>query len=179
MPYTRTWSEELIAEWLQLKGYFVEISVPIRTAEPGGRPEADVLGIRIRDRVLEIMHVEVGSLPGGTEKNIQHIQKKFSSVNQKAIEEYCRKKLGFDGKASYENLYIATYVSKETIEATKKNNINIKHLDSFIKEDVIPAIDDWKEKPPFKPKTKGTTTLPDGLWLLHLVEKMMDIQLKR
>ena len=26
MPYAKTWSEELVAEWLQLEGFLVEIS---------------------------------------------------------------------------------------------------------------------------------------------------------
>jgi len=35
MPFPRTWSEELIAEWLALKGYAVESSIPISTTDAG------------------------------------------------------------------------------------------------------------------------------------------------
>ncbi|MEM1583719.1 MAG: hypothetical protein QXF28_07345 [Nitrososphaerota archaeon] len=53
MP-TRTWSEELVAEWLHLQDYFVEVSVPIRTTEPGGRFEADVFrGLRLKMESLK------------------------------------------------------------------------------------------------------------------------------
>ena len=47
MPFPRTWSEELIAEWLALKGYAVESGIPIRTTDAGGRNEIDVIGYKI------------------------------------------------------------------------------------------------------------------------------------
>lgn len=68
MPFPRTWSEELIAEWLQLKGYFVEAGVPIRSGPKGGRFEADIIGIKGKDDTLEIFHIEVGSLPDNPKK---------------------------------------------------------------------------------------------------------------
>jgi len=61
MPLPRTWSEELISEWLQLKGYFVEAGVLMRSGQKGGRLEADIVGVRANDNRLEIFHVEVGS----------------------------------------------------------------------------------------------------------------------
>jgi len=176
MPYTRTWSEELVAEWLHLQNYFVEVSVPIRTAKPGGRFEADVLGVKIENGVLKIIHVEVGSLSNRPKVNIEKIQKKFNDKNRKAVEDYCKKKLGFNGEINYQSLYIATYVPNTTLTEAKRENINIKSIDEFIQEDVIPTIENWKKNPPFKSKTKGESiVLPDGLWLLHVVERMRKI----
>ncbi len=58
----------------------------------------------------------------------------------------------------------ATYVSDKTLSITKQRNINIKSIDAFIQEDIIPAIDNWKKNPPFESKTKGEMiVLPDGL----------------
>jgi hypothetical protein len=53
MPFPRTWSEELIAEWLQLKEYLVEIRVPISSSEVEGRNEADVVGAKFRDSIFK------------------------------------------------------------------------------------------------------------------------------
>ena len=43
MPFPRTWSEELIAEWLALKGYAVESGIPISTTDARSRNEVDVI----------------------------------------------------------------------------------------------------------------------------------------
>jgi hypothetical protein len=49
MPWGRTWSEELVAEWLELEGFLVTIGLKVRTGKGGGRKEADVVGARIRN----------------------------------------------------------------------------------------------------------------------------------
>jgi len=49
MPFVKTWSEELVAEWLRLEGYFVEESVPFGVTLAGGRLEADVVGCENRE----------------------------------------------------------------------------------------------------------------------------------
>jgi hypothetical protein len=174
MPYTRTWSEELVAEWLQLEGYFVEVSVPIGVTPKGGRFEADIIGIRIRNHTLKIMHVETGNLTESANQNIQSIQGKFTPQRQNAIINYCRNKLGFKGRASYNNLYVATYVSKKTLLLAKKSKINLKYVEDFIQQDVVSAIKKWKAKPPTGGKTTGEIiTLPDGLWFLHLIDHIL------
>jgi hypothetical protein len=62
MSFGTTWSEELVAEWLVLKGYFVLTNVPYATHERGGVVEADAVGFKIfDDGSTEILHVEVGS----------------------------------------------------------------------------------------------------------------------
>jgi len=86
MPYTRTWSEELVAEWLQLEGYFVEVSVQIGVTPKGGRFEADIIGIRIKNHTLEIMHVEVGNLAESADSNIQSVQGKFTHQSKTLIQ---------------------------------------------------------------------------------------------
>ena len=174
MPYTRTWSEELVAEWLQLDGYFVEVSVPVGVTSKGGRFEADIIGIKIVNQTLQVMHVEIGHLTKSAGMNIQHIQDKFSNQMQHAIRDYCTKKLGFKGKVSYNNLYVAPYVSKKTLPLAKKTNINLKRMEDFIQQDVVPAINRWKANPPTGSKTTGKDiTLPDGLWFLHLIDYIL------
>jgi len=53
MPFPKTWSEELIAEWLQLKENLVKIGVPISSSEVEGRNEADVVGAKFRDSIFK------------------------------------------------------------------------------------------------------------------------------
>jgi len=47
MPIPRTWSEELVSEWLCLEGYSTEIGLHVGKGIAGGRAEADVVGIKI------------------------------------------------------------------------------------------------------------------------------------
>ena len=174
MPYTRTWSEELVAEWLQLDGYFIEISVPYGVTKAGGRFEADVIGVKIENNILEIKHIEVGNLAESATNNIKIIQNKFTPAKINALITYCRQKLAFKGKVNYSNLYVATYVSNRTIPLAKKNGVNLKCIEDFIRDDVVPTIKRWKANPPYHPITRGKIiALPDGLWLLHLIDYVL------
>jgi len=176
MPFARTWSEELVAEWLQLEGFLAEVGVPIMSASGGGRREADVIGARIHESILEIQHVEVGALPGGPEHDIETIRKKFSPENEKAIEAYCRKKFGFkEEDVRVEKCYVATYASKKTQAKAIPEAIggsSFVMLDDFVRDKVVPAIRKWKEKPPHETKIKGHyLVLPDGMWLLQVLDR--------
>jgi hypothetical protein len=51
-----------VAEWLQLNEYLVEVGLPAATAPAGGRFTPDVVGAKISQNVLDIIHVEVGQL---------------------------------------------------------------------------------------------------------------------
>ncbi len=82
MPIPRTWSEELVCEWLCLKGYSTEVGIPLSKGLMGGRDEADIVGFKIgeigsKKSVLQINHVEIGQL-GGFDYNIKMLKKKFS-----------------------------------------------------------------------------------------------------
>mgnify|MGYP001108266641 CR=1 FL=1 len=62
MPFPRTWTEELIAERLQLDGFLTQTNLPVHVSKAGGRFEADVVGARIKEKILEIRHIEPGAL---------------------------------------------------------------------------------------------------------------------
>jgi len=181
MPFVKTWSEELVAEWLTTEKYLVEKSAPYATRPVGGRLEADLLGVKIENEKLHIRHVEVGNLTGSTEKSIQTVINKF---HPSEIARYCKEKLGFSGQAECECIYVVTYSSKKKVEAIDRatDNIKVKRMEDFIKEDVLPAIESWKSDPsPYKPKIVGeSVALPDSLWLLHLLDyiktKMGDLK---
>lgn len=176
MPFPRTWSEELIAEWLQLKGYFVEIGVPIRSGRRGGRSEADVVGVRAKDNRVEIFHIEVGSLSGNPADNAKVIRQKFSEQRHTALKEYCRKRLGVppNRQVTYNTLYIAVWASDKTISYLKQKHLPVKRLSEFVENEVLSAIKEWKKDPPHRPQTRGKNiTLPEGMWLLYLVDYLL------
>jgi len=172
MPFARTWSEELVAEWLQLEGYSVEIGVPVVTPKKGGRREADIVGARVKDGVLEIFHVEVGVLSGSAEKNIQGITNKFSKHIRESLKKYFSERFGIvpSNKVSYNSMYIAASVSRKTVTLARQTGIPLIKLEDFIRQKIIPTISEWKKKAPHRPKWGATP--PEGLWLLCLIDYM-------
>lgn len=119
-----------------------------------GRFEADVLGVKIENGVIKIIHVEVGSLSNRPEVNIEKIQKKFNDKNRKAVEDYCKKKLGFNGEINYQSLHIVTYVPNTTLTEAKRENINIKSIRWIHTRRRIPTIENWKKNPRLNLKQK-------------------------
>jgi hypothetical protein len=177
MPFPRTWSEELIAEWLALKGYAVESGIPTSTTGAGGRKEADIIGYKItNNNELEIIHIEIST----SHPKIEEIEKKFSEDIEQKLINYIKKKLNItDRKYQTKKIYIDIYSSKKTIEnlnqhpTLKQKVIQVKRLSEVIIDDVIPTIKQWKASPPHKSKGKGNITLPESFWLLKLIEFLM------
>lgn len=171
MPFTKTWTEELVAEWLQLNGYLVEAGLPAGVTPAGGRYVADVVGAKVSGNALEIIHVEVGQLSGG-KQSVASLGKKFSNNVCKAIENYFRQKLGFaTGTVNYQKMYVASFWTKHTVNGAKQLGINVRTLPDFIRQEVTQAIRNWKQHPPHRPITGGANiTLPESNWLLQLID---------
>jgi len=171
MPIPRTWSEELIAEWLQLNGYLVETGVLIGSKEPGGRDEADVVGVKVEKGLLYIHHIEVGNVSQGVKEFEETLKKKFSHEHQTKIERRYtdRLDLGRAAKPKYSHLYIATSVSNKILKELGEK-FNIERLDEFLFEKIIPDIEKWKEKPYSGALTTGAFTPPENLWLICLID---------
>ena len=168
-PFAANWVEELVAEWLQLEGYLVEVGLPVSVARKGGRYEADVVGARVRGNSLEIAHVECGQLAGG-QSSVNALMKKFSPSNCTRIEAYFRQRFGFTGaNVNYHKMYIASFWSKPTMQGAGNLGINVRPLPDFIRNEVLQAINRWKRNPPSQ--TPGRhITLPQTFWLLQLID---------
>ena len=164
--FPRTWSEELVSEWVQLKGYVVEAGVPILSTVAGGRAEADVLGFRGEDDTLEILHIEVGTLPGGQKEDLKMVSNKFSPERVEAIKDYAKSKFKV-AEVKYRPMYIAVYVSVPSLLNLRNHGYNVKHFADVIKDDIIPDLKKWKEDAPARTKD---VTPPDGLWLIKLLD---------
>ncbi len=173
MPYTKTWSEELVAEWLQLEGYLVEVSLPLPAGSQGGRGEADVVGARINQNTLEIRHIEVGSLPENTKDNLSRIRSKYTPHKQNYIKKYFSTRFNFplSGHIKYEALWIVTHTANKTATAAGQEGYTVQKIDDFVKKTICDSIKNWKKKPPFQ-LTKGKAlVLPDSLWLLQIIDR--------
>ena len=170
MPFTSNWLEELVAEWLQLDGYCVEVGLPVSVMKVGGRFEADVVGAKVVNNELQIRHIECGQLPSG-EQSIKSLQNKFSDRNRSSIEEYFKQRFGIVGKVNYDKLYVASYWSRPVIEKAGKLGIIIITLPDFIVNEVLPTIHKWRDNAPQQPRTRGKhITLPQSCWFLQLID---------
>jgi len=180
MPFAKTWTEELVAEWLQLNGYLVEAGLPAGVTAAGGRYTADVVGAKVSGNMLEIIHVEVGQLSGGRQ-SVASLNNKFSQNVCVAIENYFKQKLGFvAGKVNYQKMYVASFWTKPTVSGAKQLGINVRPLPDFIQQEVFQVIQNWKRQPPHRPKAKGSIiTLPESHWLLQLIDYFKSYELLR
>ena len=79
----RTFSETLIAEWLQLDEWAVRTGVPLEAKASGGRDEADIVGLKIVGNKARIIHIEVGTLGGSSSDNITKLNVKFHDDKKK------------------------------------------------------------------------------------------------
>ena len=70
MTFQVEWEEQLIAEWLSLKGFLVETNVGLIAPKAGGRHEADIIAVKVNKKRVMIRHIEVGVLSGGFKANL-------------------------------------------------------------------------------------------------------------
>jgi hypothetical protein len=180
MPFPRTWAEELIGEWLHLEGFLVETNLPVSVESAGGRVEADVLGARISNGQLQILHIETGQLSGG-EKSISSVKKKFGSVMRESVEGYFKELFCYTGESIiYTPMYIATFWTKTTVEGLKRLGVEVLSLPLFIMEKVLPTITRWKQNPLHLPQSPGLLiTLPESYWLLLLLDYLREKKILR
>lgn len=172
MPFPKTWIEELVIEWLHLEGFLVEANLPVGVARLGGRLEADVVGARISDNTLEVIHIETGQLSGGQKGANAVINKKFSSSVCKSVTNYFTQRLSFtSNKVNYRKFYVPIYWTKPTITILTQSGVIVEFIPDFVCKKVLPTIRRWKQNPPHQPQIKGkTVTLPESYWLLQLID---------
>lgn len=104
------------------------------------------------------------------------IKRKFSEQRQNAIKDYCRNRLEFapNQQIDYEKLYIAVWASDKTMSYLEQQRLPVIALSDLIEHEIGPTIRQWKKKPPHKPQTRGKIiTLPEGMWLLYLVDYLL------
>jgi methionine aminopeptidase len=204
MPFVKTWTEELISEWLLLKGYIALQNVRLKSGRGGGIREADILGLKLRKETspeadiivetLEILHIEIGSLPGRFEKNSALIKDKFVLEREEAIKDILidiielesvlsKCILGYSrlgsSKIEYKPIYIANYVAKKQVnmlkERLKREGIEFLTLEEVLRE-IIHEIGVWKKRLVEKGfRITEQITLPESWWLLNLIDYLKKV----
>ncbi|MCJ7693860.1 MAG: hypothetical protein MUO40_00380 [Anaerolineaceae bacterium] len=181
MPIPRNWSEELISEWLHLLGYLAEVGVPVGVGSGGGRKEADVVGAKIKDngkkgRILQIYHVEVGTLSGAHEEKVDILRTKFSRERTQEIVKRLKRRMGSIDEVEYQNLYVDIWPTEIKV-AKLMNRKEIKQEEikvwtpKTLFQEVFQAMKDWV--PTHKSKS-GEATLLECWWMLKLLEKLRE-----
>lgn len=173
MPIPRNWVEELAVEWLAINGYLTETNVRLKAPERGGVAEADVVGAKISNEQLHIIHIETGSLAGGFEKDLTTVRKKFEKAKRDAIEGMIEDLVEWEADKDYEAVYIASYAANvDRLKAElKQDKIEFLMLQEFIRTKVFEAIDRWKRRQLEAGRRKTVTiTLPECHWLLNLLD---------
>ncbi|MEM3697680.1 MAG: hypothetical protein QXQ94_09315 [Candidatus Bathyarchaeia archaeon] len=168
MPWGRTWSEELVAEWLELEGFLVTIGLKAGTGGRGGRKEADVVGARIRNSKFEIMHIEIGALYENSRKIVETVTEKFDLSRVDAIKKYFSQ-LGLGGQyVEYNKIYVMSYARKDKKEINEMlSPFSVKFWDiEDLIENIKQSIDRWIQvhRTPQNPYP----SLPESHWLLKL-----------
>ena len=162
----RTFSEQLVSEWLQLNGWFVQDGVILGSKAAGGRDEADIVAIKRFGEKLKVLHVEVGTLPGGAKRDLETIERKFSKND--AIISYVGKRLGEEPE--YDCRYIAVYASSKAIDLIREKNYRIDRLEDVIQNEILPDVINWKRKEVLTRRSKQLPTPPNNLWMIQLVD---------
>ena len=170
LPFPKTWTEELILEWLQLKGYLALSNVRLKSGKGGGVEEADIIGLRLRQRpdpqsktmveVLEVLHIEVGSLAMRFEKALKSVLEKFAKEREEAIRSLAvdavelesglgNFMLGYSRPRASDIEYKRVFIASEACrvdklkEELKEHGIEFKTLKEVI-EEIISDIDGSK-----------------------------------
>jgi len=180
MPFPGNWLEELVAEWLSLKGYLVETNLRLQAGQRGGAYEADVIGVKLGEDELDIQHVEcmiqLAEKPSG--EPLRRILNKFSKECVESVEEFIMSKLGKGlEKREYSKLLVVAYISNEESwrKFLKDNGIRLITFREFMQE-VVRVIDEWKRERKRAGLIKGETlkfpwiTLPASYWMLNLID---------
>jgi hypothetical protein len=175
MPIPRNWSEELITEWLCLKGYSTEVGVNVGRGSRGGRKEADVVGVRITSNdvsknILDIFHIEVGQL-GGYDSSLKMIMDKFCNDRVDEIVRRYKARMMFEGQIKYTKLYVDIWERPVRVRRLKTSTeLTSGGIDVWTPADLFRKIFDdisgW-----------GDYTLPESYWMLKLLELLLEVNL--
>jgi hypothetical protein len=182
MSFGTTWSEELVVEWLVLKGYFILTNVPYAARKRGGAVvEADAVGFKIfDDGSAEVLHVEVGSYYESAEKLVEMVNEKFYKYEAE-LKNYLKYYLGSVAeKARYRRIFVSVApISDEVKNKLQELSIEVLTLDEAVNE-VFKAFNNWvNHLKTMKLRKPGTQVTPPQhfravpmLFYLHKLRKL-------
>jgi hypothetical protein len=178
MPFPRTWAEELVAEWLTLRGYLVLTNVRLR-----GRREVDVIDFRVLDDGgYEVFHVEVGAIWDKADKIVKMIDDRFSEERVSDVLKVLGYYVGREiENPKYEKWFIVTGGSPGVIEEVKRrlqdkgSNVKVSTLKEFVKI-ILEDVEKWQKYMVNSRLRDPTTTVatPENLWLIGMLIVVKD-----
>jgi hypothetical protein len=170
MPFGRTWSEELVAEILELKGYHTTIGVTAGSGQGGGRKDADVVGVRHGGR--EVVHAEVSQGYQTAGEIVKNAKGKFTKDRTKHV----LKELGIRGPvASYTKLFVRPALDGKGADLKQKlSRADIEFLGAQgLIEEIKQTVDTWTEN--HRTTKNPDPALPESHWLLKTAEFVLGI----
>jgi hypothetical protein len=178
MPFPRNWAEELVAEWLTLRGYLVLTNVRLR-----GRREVDVVGFRVLDDGgYEVFHVEVGTVWEKADEIVEKINEKFS---KECVSDVLKVLGYYVGRGivnpRYEKWFIVTGGSPGVIEEVKRrlqdkgSSVKMITLKEFVKI-ILEDVEKWQKYMVNSHLRDPATTVatPENLWLIDILIVVKD-----
>lgn len=170
LPFPANWSEELVCEYLELEDYFVRTNNPV----DGARREMDVIGVKVEQGKLKVIHVEIG-MPPSFKSN--EINSKFDEECKKEITKIAES-FGFENNYDLECWYVharseykgqgKTWARKK--EELEREKIKLITFDEMLKE-IVTSIKRWQEA--HKRKSGTGISLPKNFWLLKVLESLI------
>lgn len=180
MPYVRTWSEELLTEWYSLRNYLVKTNVPVRVSltKKGGRYEIDLIAINYERKEVDIVEVTVGVTR--FKDLISGLSTKINIFKESEIaKQLKRQKIKTKYKLIF--LYAPSARSRDIIvnEIKSRTNITIEVLElSELLPSIIADIKRWRRESREMLKSKRGSMIPESLYLLKLLEYIINIRRK-
>ncbi len=171
------WTEELVAEYFELRGFVVIRDLPSTTAPRGGRSDADVVAFKRQEprragRTLKVVDAEVGTAYLSAEAIAGKLEKKFSKARQRMILSTVSKATGQSAnRMCYRKFYFDFgWLSEGGVLAELRDRLGGRVKVVGTKQLInasARAIDDWKRDNP-TPKG-GEPSLPERFPSLQVV----------
>jgi len=174
MPLAKSWAEELVAEYLILRGYLVITDVGVGSGRGGGRVDVDVVAIDPSEKEIRI--VDVKCIWIGKPKKIS--QEAYERLRR--AESILKKRYG-DGYRYVKELILISYKRPKVgkiAQMLKGRDIEVKSILDLIHE-TVKYIDEWREEQRRIGLVKQNTspTLPDQLYIVKLLEFLRDTKI--
>lgn len=171
MPFPTNWAEELISEYLELEGYFVRTNLPVPTEDKGGRGELDILGVKVEDGRLKLIHIETG-IPS----RLDEMKRKFVPATAEEIRRIARD-FGFEENYELEQWYVHTWGEQKGLskkwerikEELRQEGVVLMTFEEVLTK-ITESIGQWRENR--RGKTQQSS-LPANLWLLKMLEALL------
>ena len=164
MPLARSWTEELIAQYLEWKGFLIITDKKIGQGSKGGREDIDIVALDPAKKEIKLVNVTntwSRKYEKIAEKTCNNLSKAEQCIREKYGNAYTYTKELI--LICYEKEAKSNVIKAEVIKINPK--VQVTTLDEYISK----IVDEMR-----KHRAKTMETLPENLYLLKLLEFMID-----